>query len=112
MGARRLSRSPARTPEHREQQIVSDALDLIHRRIQDGTASAQETVTFAKFGTGREDLERERLRQENEKLRAQIENMATAKRIEELYDEAIAAMRGYSGQEQYLPPDDEEYYDY
>ena len=111
MGARRKHRSPARTPEAREQQIVSDALDLIHTRILDGTASAQETVTFAKFGTGREDLERERLSQENEKLRAQIENMATAKRIEELYEDAIAAMRGYSGQEEYIP-DEDEYDDY
>lgn len=109
MANRRQRRRPASTPEARENQIVSDALDLVHRRIQDGTASAQETIFYAKLGSSREQLEQERLRQENEKLKAQIDNMASAKRVEELYDAAIAAMRNYSGQTS--PEEDEDYYE-
>ena len=113
MGARRQKRRPASSPEARENQIISDALDLIDRRINDGTASAQETLYFAKLGSSREKLEQERLRQENEKLKAQIENMASAKRVEELYDAAIAAMRNYSGQsyEEHDPLEEEVYYE-
>lgn len=113
MATRRQRRRPASTPEARENQLVSSAIDLIERRILDGTASAQETLYFARLGSSRETLEQERLRHENEKLKAQIENMASAKRVEELYDAAIAAMRNYSGHtvEEDSPYDEEYYYD-
>lgn len=87
------------TPEGRELRLSSLALDAIERRIKDGTASAQELVFFAKAGSPREQLEKTRLEYENELTRVKIEAMESAKRTEEMYAEALIALRGYSGQD-------------
>lgn len=42
-------------------------------------------------------LELEKLKEENSLLRAKTENLESAKRVEELYAEAITAMRNYAG---------------
>ena len=94
----RQRRRPASTPEARENQLISSTYDLVEKRILDGTASAQETVHFLRKGSPREQLELERLRNENEVLRAKVESMASAKRVEELYTQALEAMRSYAGQ--------------
>ena len=88
---------PARTPEGRENQLISLAADLVETRLRDGTASAQETTHFLKLGSTRERLEQQRLEQENELLKAKIEALASNKRIEELYENAIESMRVYGG---------------
>ena len=89
---------PATTPEARESQLVSLAYDVAEKQMRDGTASSQVISHFLKFGTAREALEQEKLRGENQLLHAKIESMASMQRIEELYANAIEAMRGYSGQ--------------
>jgi hypothetical protein len=61
-----------------------------------------------KLGSTRERLEQERLRKENELLSAKVEQLASAKRIEDLYKTALNAMRSYAGQE---TSDDEDEYD-
>lgn len=99
-------RRPARTPEGRENQVASLAIDLAEKQIRDGTASSQILTHFLKLASTRETLEQERLIRENQLLQAKVEQLASAKRIEELYDAAIAAMRSYSGQEP-LDYDDE-----
>jgi len=91
-------RRPATTPEGREHQMVSLAIDLAERQLEDGTASAQVISHYLKLGSSREQLEQERLRSENELQRAKIESLASQKRVEELYAEALNAMRTYSGQ--------------
>ena len=93
-----ISRRPATTPEGRENQLVSMAVDLVEQRMREGTASAQEIVHFLKLGSTREQLEQDRLRRENQLLTAKVENMESAKNIEKLYAEAISAMRSYQGQ--------------
>jgi len=92
-------RPPAATVEQREQQLISQAVDLAERQIADGTASAQVITHFIKLGSTRERLEQERLRSENEMLRAKVEQLASQKNTELLYEEALNAMRAYSGQE-------------
>lgn len=99
-------RKPATTPEGRENQLIALAVDAVERRIREGTASAQELVHYVKLGSSREQLEQERLRHENELLQVKRESMASATRIEELYINAIAAMRSYQGH-----PDEPEYDD-
>lgn len=101
---RRKSR-PAYTEDGRERQVVSAAIDLAEKQIREGTASAQVITHYLKLGSTRERLEQERLRGENELLRAKVDSMASAKRVEELYDDAIQAMRAYSGQEVYHDDD-------
>lgn len=88
---------PALTPEARENQLIALAVDLVEQRLLDGTASSQETTHFLKLGSMKNQLEMEKLREENKLLQAKTESIQSAKRVEELYSEAINAMRRYSG---------------
>lgn len=88
---------PALTPEARENQMISLAVDLAERQLMEGTASSQVITHYLKLGTMKERLEREKLEEENKLLRAKTEAMQSAKRVEELYANAISAMRRYSG---------------
>lgn len=92
-------RPPATTDEARERRFVASAFDLAEKQIQRGTASPSIIVHALKLGSEREKLERERLIRENELLRAKVEQLASAKNVEELYSEALNAMRAYSGQQ-------------
>lgn len=96
---RRQSRRPATTPENRENQMVNLAVDLAEKQLSDGTASAQVISHYLKLGSTREQLEQDRLRGENSLLTAKMEAMASTKRIEELYEAALNAMRNYAGQD-------------
>lgn len=93
----RERRRPALTPEARENQLVSLAVDLAEQQLRDGTASSQVITHYLKLGSTRASLEKEKLERENELLRAKTENLESAKRIEELYKEALEAMKIYSG---------------
>ena len=97
---RKQRRPPATTPEGRENQLISLAVELAERQLADGTASAQVVTHYLKLGTTRERLEQEKLARENELLRARSESLASGKRVEELYSEALKAMRGYAGQDE------------
>jgi hypothetical protein len=88
----------ASTPEGRENQLVSLAVDLAEKQLRDGTASAQVISHYLKLGSSREKLEQERLAQENQLLEAKREALASQRRVEELYAEALNAMRSYAGQ--------------
>lgn len=92
-------RPPATTPQARENQIIALAYDEAEKLIRSGKASSQVLTHFLKLGTVRESLEREKITHENELLKARSEALASSARMEELYGEAIKAMRGYQGQE-------------
>ena len=89
---------PALTPEARENQLIALAVDLVEQRLLDGTASSQETTHFLKLGSMKNKLEMEKLQEENRFLKAKTEALQSSKRMEELYLDAIKAMRRYSGQ--------------
>lgn len=101
-------RKPATTPEGRENEMVSAAIDLAETQIRNGTASSQVITHFLKLGSTRERLEQQRLEHENELTRVKIESLESQKRVEELYMEALNAMRSYAGD--LIPPelDDED----
>ena len=88
---------PALTPEARENQMIALAVDLVEQRLLDGTASSQETTHYLKLGSMKNRLEMQKLEEENKLLRARTEAIQSAKRVEELYANAIAAMRRYGG---------------
>lgn len=90
-------RVTATTPEGRENQLIAMAYDLVEQRIQNGTASAQEITHFLKMGSQKERMEREMLEEQKKLLVAKAEQLETSKRVEELYNNAIDAMRRYSG---------------
>lgn len=114
MAARRTSGTPvettrlppATTPEGRENQLVSLAMDLVEKRMREGTASAQETTHFLKLGSSRERLEQERLAHENELTQAKIKDLAERASIEALYKEALSAMSAYQGNPVQEEPDE------
>lgn len=88
---------PALTPEAREGQLVALAVDLAEEQLRNGTASSQVITHYLKLGSTRAELEREKLRKENELLKAKTEAIQSARHIEELYADAISAMKRYSG---------------
>lgn len=92
-------RPPAATPEARENQMIALAVDLAEKQLLDGSASSQVLTHYLKLSSGREKLEREKLRNENLLLETRVEALASGARMEELYSEAINAMRQYGGQD-------------
>ena len=96
---------PALTPEARENQMISLAVDLAEKQLQEGTASSQVITHYLKLGSMRERLEREKLAEENKVLRAKTESVEEAADMKDLYEKAIKAMQRYSGN----GDDDEEY---
>jgi hypothetical protein len=100
----RPKRPPATTPEARENQLVSLAVSLAEEQMRKGTASSQVITHYLKLGSTRETLEQDRLRGENELLRAKVDALASQGRIEELYSKAIKAFRTYAGR----PDEDDE----
>lgn len=87
----------AMTPEARESQLISLAVDLAEQQLRDGTASSQVITHYLKMGSMRERVEREILEKQKDLYEAKTEALKSTKRLEELYSEAIAAMREYGG---------------
>jgi len=92
-------RQPATTPEAREQQLIAKAVNLAEKQLDEGTASSQVISHFLKAGSSREELEQERLRNENELLKAKVEAMGSQIKLESLLEDALDAMRSYKGEE-------------
>lgn len=89
---------PALSPEARENQMISLAIDLAEKQLMEGTASSQVITHFLKLASTKERIEKEILEKQKELIAAKTESLQSAKRIEELYSEALNAMRRYSGQ--------------
>lgn len=89
---------PALTPEARENQMISLAMDCAEEQLRDGTASSQLITHFLKLATEKERIEREILKKQKDLITAKTEALQSSKKVEELYANAIAAMRNYSGQ--------------
>ena len=90
--------APARNLQSRENQLISLAVDLAEKQLSDGTASSQVITHYLKLGSTKERLEKEKLVAENKLLHAKTESLQSQKKIEDLYINAITAMKSYSGQ--------------
>ena len=101
--------APATTPEGREQQLVSLAMDAVEKRIRNGTATAQELVYFIKAGSPSAKYERNILQKQQELITAKTEAIQSQKRVEELYANALNAMKAYSGAS--INPEEDDYDD-
>ena len=88
---------PAITPEARENQLISLAVDLAEKQLREGTASSQVITHYLKLGTEREKREREKIFLDNELTKAKIEAIESSKHVEELMEQAIESMKRYSG---------------
>lgn len=87
------------TPEARENQMIALAVNLAEQQLRDGTASSQIIAHYLKLASTREKLEMEKQKKEIELIAAKTDAIHSAQRIEELYSEALNAMRTYSGQD-------------
>ena len=101
---------PAMTPEARENQMIALAVDLAEKQLIEGTASSQVITHYLKLATTKEKIEREILEKQKELIVAKTENLQSAKRIEELYSNALKAMQNYSGQTCSMEDDEDDDY--
>ena len=86
-------RPPAKTPEARENQLVNLAVDLAERQLSDGSASSQVITHYLKLGSTKERIEKEILQEQKTLLIAKTDAMRSAKKVEELYQNALDAMK-------------------
>lgn len=91
--------APGKSIKAREDQLISLSVDLAAKQLKSGNASAQVITHFLKLGSSRAELERAKLENENELLKAKKENLVSQKNLQELYANAITAMNSYRGEE-------------
>lgn len=96
-----------RTPEGRENRLISMALDLAEERLRNGTATAQEVVHFLKLGSEKSRVEVEKLELEKKLVEAKTENLKAQRDMATMFNDAMAAMKRYRGAEE----DEDEYDD-
>lgn len=92
----RKTRRPT-TDQAKEAEMIANAYDLAEQQLINGSASAQVITHFLKLGSSREALEQAKIEQENLLLRAKIEQIESQRRVEDLYYQALEAMKSYSG---------------
>lgn len=88
-----------RTPEGRENRLISMALDLAEERLRNGTATAQEVVHFLKLGSEKSRVEVEKLELEKKLVEAKTENLRAQRDMATMFNEAMSAMKRYRGEE-------------
>lgn len=89
---------PALTPEGRENQLIALAIDLAEKQLRDGSASSQVITHYLKLGSLKEKKEMEIMEKQSELLSAKTEAIKSSRSVEELYSNAINAMRHYRGE--------------
>ena len=85
----------AETPEARENQMIALAVDLAEKQLTEGTASAQVITHYLKVATTREKIEKEILEKQKDLITAKTDQIKSQATSEELYAEALAAMKRY-----------------
>lgn len=94
-----LNVRPALTPEAEEQKLIALAVNLAKKQLIEGTASSQVITHYLKLASSREKYEQELLATKIELAKAKTDLIASEARQEELYKEAMAAFRVYTGEE-------------
>lgn len=90
-------RRPATTPEARENQLIALAVDLAEKQLMEGTASSQVITHYLKLGSTKERIEKEILEKQKDLIEAKTEALKSARRVEELYSDAIKVFGIYRG---------------
>ena len=88
---------PARTPEQQENRMISLAMGLAEKQLIDGTASPTTINHYLKLATTKEQHELEKVKLENQLLKARTEQIGSQAKSEAMYKEAIEAFKHYSG---------------
>lgn len=88
---------PALTPEAEEDECIALAYKLVKERLRDGSATSQETTHFLRLGTREARLRNVILEKQADLTTAKTEQLHSQKRVEELYADAVKAMKNYAG---------------
>lgn len=94
---------PSINPEVRETQLIALAIDRVEQRLLDGTATSQEIIHYLRLGSQKEKLEMEKLKHENELLKAKTDAINAEKESAKMFAEAMAALTSYR-----MPEEEEE----
>ena len=92
----RKTRTPL-TPEARENQMISLAMDLAEQQLRDGTASSQLITEFVKRGSTKARIEKELLEKQRDLAAAKAESIQAGDRFEEMLEKAMKYMGRYRG---------------
>lgn len=84
--------------EQREYEMISLATDLARKQLIEGSASSQVITHYLKLGTVRDQLELKKIEKEIKLLESKAEYADSQRNMEELYNEALKAMRRYNGE--------------
>ena len=101
----RRRRRQAQTPEERENQLISLALDRVEERMMNRTATAQEYIQFIRMASSKARAEADKVALELELVKAKTENLRMQQRNDEMFANALKAFKRYSGASE---DDDEE----
>lgn len=99
--------APALSLEAREQQLKNLAMNEAEKMIRDGQATSQLITTILKMDMHKDRLEKEQMEKDIALKDARIAELEASKSREQLYEEVIAAMKTYSGNDDSDNGDDE-----
>lgn len=92
-------RPPAKDPENRLQQVSAMAIDVLEERLRTGKATGAEIIFAAQFADPNRVIKNAKLNSENELLKSKRDAIESSKHVEELYENAIKAMKHYQGRD-------------
>lgn len=91
-----MARTVGLTDESRENSLVSLALDVAEEQMRSRTASPLVISHFLRIGSERAKLEREKIVQETELMKAKKSAIEADENDAEMYRNAIEAMQSYT----------------
>lgn len=94
------SSKPIRPPislEAQENLMISLAVQCAEKQLREGTASAQVITHYLKLGSSKERIEKEIMEKQKDLIEAKTKNINSNREATELYANALAAFRKYSG---------------
>lgn len=98
-----MNAMPLLSPSGQVDDLGDLAIDLIRRRLREGTASSQETTQILKIVASKEKerLEKELLEAQIELAKMKTQSISTADEIKEMYKAAMDAFSMYRGSDEY-----------
>ena len=87
----------ATTPEQREQDLIGLAVDCAEQQLRSGRASSQVITHYLKLATGKQELELEKIKLENQLLEEKTKMIKAQQQSEEFYSRVIDAFKSYRG---------------
>lgn len=97
---------PSISPEDQENKMISLAMDLAEQQLEDGTASSQLITEFVKRASTKARLENEILAKQKDLVVAKTAALESQKRMEELWSDAMTAMKQYGGSDTTVKDDE------